>query len=160
MGAPRAAALRSAVFGGGGGHQDNVDSKAPPLSPKGSAGSPVLSHQRALLGPALQDSTASAPYRTPLRAGPAGRPTPNRANRALAGAATPRHRRAPPRPSWPGPGPPFCPQASGPGKQARYRAAHHCLCFIMASMSGQFPSGGGWHDKTAGRHSTTRCPLN
>jgi hypothetical protein len=43
-----------------------VSSKASPLSPKGSAGSSLLSHQRAPLGPALQDSAASAPYHTPL----------------------------------------------------------------------------------------------
>ena len=27
-------------------------------------------------------------------------------------------------------------------------------------LSGQFPSGGGWHDQAVGRHSTTRCSLN
>jgi hypothetical protein len=43
-----------------------VVSKASLHSPRGSAGSPLLSHQRSPLGPAPQDSTASAPYRTPL----------------------------------------------------------------------------------------------
>jgi hypothetical protein len=46
--------------------QHQVVSKTSLHSQRGSAGSPLLPHPRALLGPASQDSTASAPYRTPL----------------------------------------------------------------------------------------------
>jgi hypothetical protein len=43
-----------------------VDSKAPPPSLKGRAGSPHCTTSGPSFGPAPQDSTASAPYRTPL----------------------------------------------------------------------------------------------
>jgi hypothetical protein len=42
-----------------------VDSRASPPPPEREGWFPSLPHQRGPFGPALQDSTASAPYRTP-----------------------------------------------------------------------------------------------